>query len=95
MKIDTGEISQLLSNYDKKSQSQKTDKQGNELKDKLAVSDEALQVQKGRQAYEQLPDVREDKVAELKQQVRSGNYDVSGEEVAEKMIEEAIIDKKV
>ncbi len=94
MKIDTSKISQLLSNYDKKPQSKKTANQGGEQKDKLAVSDEALQVQKGRQAYEQLPDVREAKVAELREEVKSGSYDVSGEEIAGAMLD-SVVDQKV
>ncbi len=93
MKIDTSKISQLLSNYDKNSQTKKAESGEKAQKDKLALSDEALQVQKGRQEYEKLPDVRETKVAELKQQVRSGNYGVSGEEIARAMLD-SVIDQK-
>lgn len=94
MKIDTSKISQLLNNYDKKAKTNQAAQQENEQKDKVAVSDQALQVQKGKQAYEELPDLREDKVAELKEQIRSGSYDVSGEEIAGAMLD-SVIDQKV
>ena len=94
MKIDTSKISQLLNSYDQKSKTNQTAQQGEEQKDEVAVSDEALQVQKGRQTYEQLPDVREDKVTELKEELRSGSYDVSGEEIAGAMLD-SVIDQKV
>jgi len=40
-----------------------------------------------------IPDIRADKVEELKNAINSGTYEVKGSEVAGKIIKEALIDK--
>lgn len=40
----------------------------------------------------ELPDVREDKVAELKAKIADGSYDVSGRDIADKIVDTAIND---
>ena len=42
---------------------------------------------------EQLPDVREEVVASLRARIESGNYQVSGDQVAEMMIRRLIADR--
>jgi flagellar biosynthesis anti-sigma factor FlgM len=39
-----------------------------------------------------LPDVREEKVQQIKSQVEKGTYNVSAEKIAGKMVEESIVD---
>lgn len=43
-------------------------------------------------ALKDLPEVREDKVSELKAKIASGSYDVSGKKIAEKMVSSALND---
>lgn len=50
-------------------------------KDKIEISSEALQLQKGNQ----LEMARQERVAELKNQIESGEYEVNPKEVARKM----------
>ena len=45
-----------------------------------------------RDAVRQLPDVREDKIRELKDKIEKGTYDVSGQNIAEKMVSESLLD---
>jgi len=59
--------------------------------DSVRISDRAKEVQKIAAEIQKLPDVREDKVREMKQLISSGNYSVSGEDVAEKMIKEMML----
>jgi len=40
----------------------------------------------------ELPDVREDKVQDLKSRIEQGTYNVSGEKIVDKMLGESIID---
>jgi negative regulator of flagellin synthesis FlgM len=40
---------------------------------------------------ESIPDVREDKVAELKEQVESGTYEIDAEKIAEKMLKDSLL----
>lgn len=58
----------------------------------INLSTKAKDIQQLRDAVSQLPDVREDKVRELKDQVDSGAYDVNGQKIAEKMMSESLLD---
>lgn len=56
-------------------------------KDRVEISQVGKDFQVAKKAVAQVPDIREDKVKELKQSIASGNYNVSGEELADKMVE--------
>ena len=60
--------------------------------EKVNLSTKARDIQQLRDAINQLPDVREDKVRELKDQVEKGTYDVNGQKVADKMVAESLLD---
>ncbi|MBO8159045.1 flagellar biosynthesis anti-sigma factor FlgM [Thermosyntropha sp.] len=64
-------------------------------KDSIVISDESRIKQQLLKVVKQAPDMRMDKVEELKEKVSSGTYMISDGEVAEKMIERAIVDKLV
>lgn len=57
------------------------------FKDQLQISSMGRDFQIAKSAVYGASDVREDVVASLKKTVRSGNYDVSGEQFAQKIIE--------
>ena len=46
-----------------------------------------------RKAYDELPDVRVDRVQALKAQIEAGQYHVSGEDIADLMIRRALADR--
>ncbi|MCX5819693.1 MAG: flagellar biosynthesis anti-sigma factor FlgM [Deltaproteobacteria bacterium] len=52
-------------------------------------SKELLQI---KNAVAQLPEIREEKVQELKTQIEKGTYNINGGQIAEKMIGESLID---
>jgi negative regulator of flagellin synthesis FlgM len=58
----------------------------------IEISAKAQDIQKVKQAVEQVPDVRMDRVLQLKALVESGQYHVSGEEVADLMIRRTLAD---
>jgi negative regulator of flagellin synthesis FlgM len=60
--------------------------------EKVDLSTQAKDIQQVKNTLSQLPDVREEKVKEIKNQVDSGKYNVSGEKIAGKMVGESIID---
>jgi len=60
--------------------------------EKVDLSTMAKDIQQAKNALSQVPDVREEKVQEIKSQVDSGKYNVSGEKIAGKMVGESIID---
>jgi negative regulator of flagellin synthesis FlgM len=60
--------------------------------EKVNLSTRAKDIQQIRQILDQTPDIREDKVLELKRQIDSENYRIDAEKIAEKMVGESIID---
>jgi len=64
-------------------------------KDALAISDESRIKQKAMQAIRQAEDVRMEKVEELRERISMGTYTLSEDQVAEKMIERAIVDRLI
>ena len=59
--------------------------------DTVVISDAAKRVQEARHQLDAIPDIRQEKVAQLKQQVESGTYQIRAEETAAKMIKESLI----
>lgn len=64
-------------------------------KDALAISDESRVKQKAMQAIRQADDVRTEKVEELRERISAGTYTLTEDQVAEKMIERAIVDRLI
>jgi negative regulator of flagellin synthesis FlgM len=60
--------------------------------EKVNLSTTAKDVQNLKNAISKLPDVREEKVQALKDQVEKGTYRVDADKVAEKMVGESLID---
>jgi negative regulator of flagellin synthesis FlgM len=60
--------------------------------EKVDLSTLAKDIQQAKNALSKLPDVREEKVQQIKSQVEKGTYNVSGEKIAGKMVEESIVD---
>jgi len=56
------------------------------------LSTMARDIQQAKVEVSELPEVREEKVQEIKAQVENGTYNVSGEQIANKMVGESIID---
>lgn len=64
-------------------------------KDELNISSEAKEIGQYRQILQNMPAVREEKISALQEQINSGNYNVSGEEIADKMLADGVFDKLV
>jgi negative regulator of flagellin synthesis FlgM len=60
--------------------------------EKVNLSTTAKDVQKLSNAVSKLPDVREEKVQALKDQIEKGGYKVDAEKVAGKMVGESLLD---
>ncbi|MGE5553705.1 MAG: flagellar biosynthesis anti-sigma factor FlgM [Betaproteobacteria bacterium] len=61
--------------------------------DQVSLSPESKELQAIREQVAQAPEVREAKVAELKEAIKSGRYQVTGEEIAEQMLARSLVDK--
>ncbi len=101
MIISSNQIQSLVAQYTKLNQ-KTNDKSKEEFKgvqqkslDKISVSNDAQAYLVARQAIKNVPDVREEKLAELQQRVKSGTYEVKDEDIAEKMLGRTLVDKLV
>jgi len=59
--------------------------------DTVVISDAAKRIQEIRNQLDEIPDVREDKVAQLRNQIENGTYQINADKIAEKIIQEGLI----
>ncbi len=62
--------------------------------DTVAISDAAKALQQIEKAVKDIPEVREDKVAEIRNQLAQGTYKVDGQRIAFNMLKEAVFNEK-
>jgi negative regulator of flagellin synthesis FlgM len=55
--------------------------------DSVEISERALELARAQQAVEAAPDVRADKVSDLKQQIKDGTYSMPVEALADKILD--------
>jgi negative regulator of flagellin synthesis FlgM len=60
--------------------------------ERVDLSNKAKDIQKIKQVLDQTPEVREEKVQELKRQIESGSYAINPGRIADKMLGESLID---
>lgn len=60
--------------------------------EKVDLSSQAKDIQLAKNALSKLPDMRDEKVQEIKSQVEKDIYSVSSEKIAGKMVGESIVD---
>jgi negative regulator of flagellin synthesis FlgM len=61
--------------------------------DAVVLSPEARQIQEAKVLAASLPDIREEKVAEIRARIDAGTYQIDGEKIAAKMIEESLLNE--
>ena len=59
--------------------------------DTVVISDAARRVQEARKQLDEIPDVREDKVAQVRSQIQNGTYQIDADKIAGKMIKEGLL----
>ena len=59
--------------------------------DTVVISDAAKRIQEARRQLDDIPDVREDKVSQLRNQIQNGTYEINADKIAAKMIKEGLI----
>jgi negative regulator of flagellin synthesis FlgM len=59
--------------------------------DNVELSQSAREMQRAQKALQDLPDIREDKVAALKQQIEDGTYDIRADKIAANMLKESLV----
>lgn len=91
-----GNIPQIQEVYNKNKATSKVDKTSgvSSKKDAVSISNEGKDFQTALKAAREAPDIRTGKVEEIKKRIQEDKYDVSPEEVADKILE-AIFAKKI
>jgi negative regulator of flagellin synthesis FlgM len=64
-----------------------------EKTDKVRISDRSREIAHAQEVVKSTPEVRSDKVAELKAKIASGTYQVNASQVAEAMLKNSLTDK--
>ena len=59
--------------------------------DRVELSQTAIEMQRAKKMADAVPDIREEKVAEIKTQIENGTYKIDSEKIASKMIRESIL----
>jgi len=60
--------------------------------DQVVLSERATQILEARKMLGSISDIREEKVALIKEQLENGSYDIDGQKIANKMLRESIFD---
>jgi len=60
--------------------------------DRVDISNRSKEIQKAREAVEAVPEVRENKVNEIRKSVEEGTYNIKGEAIAKGIIKRSLID---
>jgi len=98
-KVDDASL-QMIQQYQKADKADKVEDRASEKaaaanlvpEEKVNLSTTAKDVQNLSSAISKLPDVREEKVQALKDQIEKGTYKVDAEKTAGKMVEESLLD---
>ena len=63
--------------------------------DTVVISDAAKRIQEARRQLDAVPDVNEEKVAQLKNEIEKGTYEINADKIAGKIISEGLINEGV
>jgi len=104
MKISNDQVKQVLEGYIRQIENRKSDntkgsgQRAEALKqktDSVTITARGEEIRKAKELYNELPEVRKELVEELKSKIKSGEYEVTSKEVADKVIHRMIVDKMV
>jgi len=91
-----GNIPQIQELYNKNKSTSKVEKSSaiSSKKDVVSISNEGKDFQAALKAAKEAPDIRTDRVEEIKQRMQQDSYEVSSADVADKIVE-SILNKKI
>ena len=79
-------VQQILKAYNKNVSKVKKTEETKFNSDKIEISESAKDFQVAMKALEDRPEIREDKVAELKKKIADGSYKPSAQDIVKKML---------
>ena len=88
-------IENIFQVYNKNAGVKKKDTGKKPATDEINFSDKAVDFQHALKAFKEVDDLRMEKVEKLKEEVKSGNYYVDGDKIAEKILEGLSFDRRI
>jgi negative regulator of flagellin synthesis FlgM len=61
--------------------------------DAVTLSPRAKEIQEAKRLLDSLPDIREEKIAEIKKRIDNGDYEIHEKKIARKMIKESLLNE--
>ena len=61
--------------------------------DKVFLSPQAKKIQEAKKIMSSIPEIREEKIAQIKAQIENGTYHVEGKKIAAKMLKESLLNE--
>lgn len=96
MRINNDGINKMLNVYKNQEKLSETGKLGKTRKaDQLNISNTARDFQVAMTAVKDNPEIREDKVNRIKQEIQAGTYEIDAKKIAGKMMQDANIFRKL
>lgn len=93
MKINGSRLAKIAKHYNQRQENKSKGTNKNKQQDQVSLSDEAQQLQGIKEDIDYSPQIRQEKVDQIKEQVKEGTYNVSGEEVAKDILNQ-VVDKR-
>lgn len=78
----------VYENLQKRIEKKQTERGENHAEDSVSLSSDALEIKKALEYASEVSEIRQEKVARLKEQIQKGTYNVEGRLIAEKMVED-------
>ena len=85
MRINQVNLDKLQKSYQQNEKKIKQ-KQAQRKHDKMDISNQGKKMRQIKEKLDELPDVREDRIAELKEKIEQGEYKVDSEQLARKIL---------
>lgn len=58
--------------------------------DNVELSQAAGELKRARKALEEIPDVRQEKIADIKNRIENGTYEIKSDQIADSMVKESL-----
>ncbi|MFW6309438.1 MAG: flagellar biosynthesis anti-sigma factor FlgM [bacterium] len=86
MRINPAHLNKLQKVYENQLQKNKINQDNETRDDKLDISNKARQIKEMEKSLDKLPEIRKEKVEQIKTALKNGTYEVEPEKVAEKIL---------
>lgn len=92
----SNDVKKILQSYlkqiDGAKKDQKSEKANTVKEDQVIISDDAADIARAREMAEEIPEVRQEKVAEIRKKIEDGEYSPPPEDIAKNIVSHYLID---